>query len=120
MKFINFSNHPSGNWSEKQLAAARKWGEIADLPFPNVEPDATKEQIEELAETMAAQIQAQNPAAVMCQGEFTLTFQVVTHLKAAGILTLSACSRRQVTEVRQADGTSRKVSVFEFVQFREY
>ena len=34
--FINLSNHPSTNWSEKQLADARQYGDIVEYPFPDI------------------------------------------------------------------------------------
>ena len=42
---INLSNHPSSNWSGDQLDAAKKYGEIVDLQFPNISPDASSNQI---------------------------------------------------------------------------
>ena len=36
--FINLSNHRSENWGNDQIEAASRFGEIVDLPFPNVEP----------------------------------------------------------------------------------
>lgn len=39
--FINFSNHPSANWSREQLEAARRYGEVADLSFPVIESSFT-------------------------------------------------------------------------------
>ena len=34
--FINFSNHPSVRWSAEQTAAAMKFGDFVDVPFPDV------------------------------------------------------------------------------------
>ena len=34
--FVNFTNHPSETWEEKQIEAAHQYGKIVDLPFPNV------------------------------------------------------------------------------------
>ena len=36
--FINFSNHPSVRWSAEQTAAAIEFGDIVDVPFPDVLP----------------------------------------------------------------------------------
>lgn len=33
--FINLTNHPSDKWSKEQLEAARKYGEVVELVFPN-------------------------------------------------------------------------------------
>lgn len=31
--FINYTNHPSASWGEKQTDEAKKYGEIVDMPF---------------------------------------------------------------------------------------
>lgn len=36
--FVNFTNHPSGSWGAAQRRAAQVYGEILDLPFPDVPP----------------------------------------------------------------------------------
>ena len=54
--FLNFTNHPSSNWTKKQLQEAQKYGEIVDLPFPQVEPEYTKDIVYDLAEKFAKQI----------------------------------------------------------------
>ena len=113
--FINFSNHPSEKWEEKQMAASQEYGEIMDYPFPAVPAMASKFEVERLAEDCVEKIRKCNPAAVLCQGEFTLTYQVVTRLKACGILVLAACSERKVIEEKGI-----KVVEFQFQQYREY
>ncbi len=118
--FINCSNHNSAQWGEKQLNAARVFGEIIDLPFPNVSPNATKQEIVLQATQLVNQIMQLNPNAVMCQGEFTLTFSLVKMLQDRGIIVLSACSERQSVDRYNEDGTTTKLVTFEFVQFREY
>ena len=39
--FINYTNHPSASWGEKQTDEAKKYGEIVDMPFPNISPQMT-------------------------------------------------------------------------------
>ena len=34
--FLNFSNHPSDRWNKAQRQAAERYGEIRDVPFPDV------------------------------------------------------------------------------------
>lgn len=46
--FINFSNHASTRWGVPQKQAAKKYGEIVDMQFPNVDPEATSEEVHEL------------------------------------------------------------------------
>ena len=40
---INLSNHPKETWQEKQLQAARAYGELVDLPFPQLPGSMTGE-----------------------------------------------------------------------------
>ena len=120
MYFVNFSNHPSESWNEQQKTEAEKWGEIVDVPFPNVQPEASCEEIRNMAESCVEKIQEYHPMAVMCQGEFTLTYHVVRLLKEHGIKVVSACSERKAVEKKKEDGTVYKSAVFRFTQFREY
>ena len=55
----------------------------------------------------------------MCQGEFGLTYQVVTLLKQKDIHTVYSCSERKTIEKKPDNGTV-KTSEFCFVRFREY
>ena len=80
----------------------------------------TKEEIQEMAESYIARILEYQPVAVMCQGEFTLTYHVVRLLKEHGITVVSACSERKSVEKKKEDGTVYKSAVFRFAQFREY
>lgn len=114
-KFINFTNHKSEAWEQKQIDAAREYGEIMDIPFPNVDPQCSEQEIKEIGEQCCREILWHNPEAVLCQGEFTLTVEIVQRLKSAGVRVLAACSERVVTE---REGI--KTSVFRFVRFREY
>ena len=51
---INLSNHPSSNWGEKQKQSAiAQYNEIVDIPFPQIAPAATIEDVLELAEEYA-------------------------------------------------------------------
>lgn len=118
--FVNCSNHRSEYWGEKQRRAAEAWGEIVDYPFPNVEADSDEAWIEKTAQNVANELFAMHPDAVMCQGEFTLTYALVTKLKAEGINVVSACSNRKVTEHILEDGRVRKETEFQFVRYRQY
>lgn len=113
--FVNFSNHRTKNWDENQISAAEKYGRIVDVDFPMVNPESTEQEIRELGQRCCDQILSYRPNAVMCQGEFTLAYYVVQHLKESGIPVLAACSERCVEE----DG-GMKASIFKFVRFREY
>lgn len=113
--FINFTNHPSAVWDQKQLEEARKYGVIQDIPFPNVDPQSSEADIKILGNQYYVKIMSYQPAAVLCQGEFTLAVYVIERLKKAGVTVLSACTKRIVT----ING-EKKTSVFVFEQFREY
>ena len=95
--FINLSNHPSSGWSEEQLNAARAYGEIVDMPFPQVEPAATAADVHELAGELVAAILEYGEAAdltVHIMGEMTLCYAVISRLQASGIINYRAlCDR---------------------------
>ena len=57
--------------------------------------------------------------AVMCQGEFSLSYAVIAGLQKAGVRVVSAVSERK-TVVKIQDGASVKTSVFRFAGYREY
>ena len=113
--FINFSNHPSNLWDEEQKAAAQQYGEIVDYAFPEISSVSTEKEIEQKADEISVDIISKNPAAVMCQGEYTLCYLVIAKLIASGIKTLASCTERVVS----IEG-NKKISIFRFVKFREY
>ena len=50
--FINLSNHPSDKWSEKQIKAVKELVNdepIVDIPFPQIEPEMSSEDVVLLA-----------------------------------------------------------------------
>jgi hypothetical protein len=118
--FVNFSNHPSADWSSSQLERAGEYGTVVDVPFPAVPADCSEEAVAELGEQCIEAILKCRPAAVMCQGEFTLAFYVAEHLMDLGIPVLSACSERKIVRQENDGGGSTKTLRFEFVRFREY
>lgn len=120
MNFVNFSNHSSTMWNKEQREAAEKWGLLVDVPFPSISAEAGEEEIELIAGKCIDSIMRYKPKAVMCQGEFTLVYAVVSELRKRGITVVSACSNRTAVEKILPDGSSQKFSVFEFVRFREY
>lgn len=118
--FINHTNHPSTRWSAEQISAAKVYGEIFDMAFPAISAEATAQEVRELAQANAEKILAFKPAAVLCQGEFNYTFAMVERLKNLGVRVLAATSERVTVEEILTDGSTRQVSTFRFVQFREY
>ncbi|MCR5191977.1 MAG: CRISPR-associated protein [Bacteroidales bacterium] len=117
--FINFTNHPSRFWDKIQTEKAQQWGEIRDMPFPAIAPDASHDDIRRLVDEYAGQILAladERTVTVHVMGEMTFTFGIVSRLKAAGIECVASTTERKVIE--RADG--RKISTFSFVRFRPY
>ena len=117
---LNLSNHPHANWQEKQLRAAKAYGEVIDIPFPLHCAAITEEEQEQIALRLLEQIREMKPDAVVVMGEFSLLFMVVDALLDDGITVLTAASDRNTVEKTEADGTIVKVAHFDFVRFREY
>ena len=118
--FVNFSNHPSALWSAEQLAAAARYGDVLDVPFPVVPAMADETDLIQLAEKYTEKILRFHPDAVLCQGEMTMTFLVVTMLQQQNIPVLAACSDRVAVEKQMPDGSTEKSSRFVFRRFRNY
>ena len=119
---INLSNHPSANWSKSQLAEAAKYGQVFDLPFPAIKPEAETGEILQLAQSFEAQVSQlltgknAEPNAVHLMGELTFCFALVVLLQRAGIICIASTTSRKTTD--HSDGL--KSSLFEFVRYREY
>ena len=74
--FINFSNHPSVRWSAEQTAAAIEFGDIVDVPFPDVPAGADTAAVSALADEYCARILDLRADVVLVQGEMSLSFAV--------------------------------------------
>ena len=113
---LNLSNHPSARWPDDQQSAAARFGPVADLPFPNVPPDADEAALAELVDTYFQQIKAKAPAAVHLMGEMTFTYALVRRLREElDLPVIASTTERLVTE---RDGEKRVR--FRFVRFRAY
>jgi len=126
---INLSNHPSNKWSAEQLSAARAiYYQIKDIPFPNIDPGATIDEIIKLAKEYALMCDCNlilykmpdgkvpPPDAVHIMGEMTFTYNVVKQLEKLGITAVASTTERIAVE----DENGQKTSVFKFIQFRPY
>lgn len=119
--FINFSNHPFAGWSEAQRRAAEAYGEIIDVPFPQVDAAKDGEAVRSEASAKAKELvnayYSQGvELTVHAMGEMTYLYAFVSALKSCGIRCLASCSERVVEEL----GDGKKVVVFQFEGFREY
>ena len=117
--FINFTNHPSENWLNSQIDASMVYGEIMDIPFPEVPTGINENDLKQMAVECVDKIADKNPEAVMVQGEMTLMFMVVDELLRRGIKVLAATTDRRTIE-ENIDGVIIKKSIFEFSGYREY
>jgi hypothetical protein len=118
--FVNCTNHPSQKWSKEQYAAASKMGRVVDVPFPNVDPHARMEDVQKQANDVVEKILLEKPTAVLCQGEFSLTYAILTKLREMRIDTYAVCSERNVVEDTDEQGNTIKKTVFAFAGFRKY
>ena len=118
---INCTNHPYEILNTSQRDAAnRLYGEVADLPFPQVDPTLDSGGIRRMVTEYAAMIEEKKPDAVLAAGEFTFLFMLVDRLLRDGIQVVCTCSRRDTVEAIKPDGTVEKKSVFSFEGFRAY
>lgn len=114
---VNLSNHPKDTWSKEQLKEAKKlFGEVVDLPFPNVAPNLSEQEVVELASEYMQKVFIMNPAAVHVMGDMNFTFMFIIMAEQMGIPCYASTSERNVLMTK--DG-KKEVSV-KFVQFRKY
>lgn len=119
--FINISNHPSSEWTEEQFSKAKnEYGEITDIPFPDIQPTSDSKKINDTAKKIAREIFQKfddtTDITVHVMGEMTFTTNLVGILKGCGIRCVASCTKRDVEEL----GDGKKLATFKFVQFREY
>lgn len=114
---LNLSNHPYSKWDEAQKQAVMQlYGEIVDMPFPNIDPDGNELYIESLAEVYKVEIMAMPEIkAVHIMGELTFTFALVNKLIDVGLKCVASTTERVSTEHNGV-----KTSIFKFKKFREY
>jgi len=130
---LNISNHPKSSWSKEQISQAESiYGVIIDIPFPEIDPESSLEEIKKLAEQYSATVldyissiynkntegnSYQNVVHLM--GEFTFVFNLLEKLKILGIKAVNSTTSRESRSISNKTGTE-KISVFKFVKFREY
>lgn len=117
--FINLSNHPSRYWGDRQREAASSYGDVIDISFPAIAPNASNDKLQVLAQACVERIASLDEIeniTVHVMGEMTFTYMVVAKLKELGIKCVASTTERKTTYA--SDGT--KLSEFSFVKFREY
>ena len=119
---LNLSNHPSSNWSQKQLLNSKDlFLSLHDLPFPVIAPKSTKNEVYNLARRYASMCKRllskslDKNNAVHIMGEHTFVFYLVTLLKKEKIKCIASTTSRN----SQQNGNEKK-SIFTFISFREY
>ena len=118
---LNCTNHPYSIWTDRQReAAACQYGEVVDLPLPQIGPLWDSDRIRSEVDAYASRIESFQADAVLAAGEFTFVFMLVDKLLEDGVKGICSCSNRDTVEVRTPDGSNEKRSVFVFEQFRPY
>lgn len=117
---INLSNHPSEKWEAAQLETASQYGEIINIPFPNIPPEWNTKQVEKEAKEYFNRIKKiesteKEKLVIHLAGEPTFCFQLSRLLLTKGFRVVTSTTERIVQE-----SENEKKSIFKFKQFREY
>ena len=138
MKLLVISNHPPANWPEEQR---KGWDEIVYIPFPNVPPEMSREEVRLLADQICKEIEKitggyfadthddgytfHSPVfyggedwRICIQGEFTLCAEIFSRFGNCPNLLTFPTTERIVEEVKKEDGSVEKRAVFKFVRWR--
>ena len=115
---INISNHPSSKWTEKQRSAVKtveesEKVEIIDIPFPNVPPNASAQEVRKMAHKLYSDVCGMGHDFVHIMGETSLVYEFFKLWSGKGAGVVSTSERRSV---ENDDGS--KTIIFDFCQFR--
>lgn len=117
---INLSNHPLDEWDEKQKKeAASLYGEVIDIPFPAVPPQADPLEIDKMTDEYLQKIQTvaqNNEVVVHIMGEMTFCYALIQKLQKHNIKCVASTTERNVHYLP----TGERVVDFNFIQFRAY
>ena len=117
---LNITNHPSNKWSEEQMNGALNLAlDVVDIPFPNVDPKLSTEEVYKMADNLVQDIEKKygiNNICCLVQGDFTLTVALIFCLNYHEIPVYAATSERNT--INNEDGS--KTFIFNFNQFRNY
>jgi hypothetical protein len=117
---VNLTNHPFNEWDEtQQKTAISLFGEVVDIPFPTVPPEADSSEINTLANEYLKKIQTiahNNEVVVHIMGEMTFCFALIQKLQKENIKCIASTTGRKVRYMP----TGERAIEFNFIQFREY
>ena len=118
--FYNLSNHPHVNWGNAQLEAARKWGDIEDVPFPEVNAQLDEQDILRAAQECVKKIKMSIDDAIFVAGEYGAAFPIIDELLNQGKTVLSTISDSKIVYRTADNGTSERIIHFNFLKFIPY
>jgi hypothetical protein len=118
--FYNLSNHPHINWGNAQLEAARKWGGIEDVPFPKVPAQLDEQDILRLARECVKKVKMSANDAIFVAGEYGIVFPIIDELLNQEKTVLSTVSDGKMTYRTTDNGTSERITHFNFLEFIPY
>ena len=100
--------------------AAAVYGEILDIPFPQIPPEKDERYIHDLAEKYASIIENDlvhsDNNAVHVMGEMTFTYDLIKTLSLKGITCIASTTERIVRDISD----NKREITFDFVRFRKY
>lgn len=119
---VNHSNHPSSHWDEKQKAGFDK---IIDIPFPNIPPTASKQEVEAMVNENFQKIFqlgdfSDDEVYLYIAGEFSYCYLFVAKIifTKKRVKIVIPTTERVVVEEKNEGGIVKK-SIFNFVKWRE-
>ncbi len=54
--FINISNHPASKWEEEQITAARQYGDIYEISFPDIDANAGEDTMPRISDALVIEV----------------------------------------------------------------
>lgn len=117
---INLSNHPFKEWDAFQKnTAISLYGEVIDIPFPDVPPEASSSEVEKMADEYLDKIKTitkNNDTVVHIMGEMTFCYALIQKLQKQNIKCVASTTERNVRFLP----TGERAVDFNFIQFRAY
>lgn len=118
--FINISNHPSTGWKEEQTNDAQIYGNIVDIPFPNIPPQMDTEEMKLIVDDYIRKIEVltigkTEGMLIHVMGESVFSFMLVVFLLRKNYKVVASTTERIVSY----EGDVKRTE-FNFVRFREY